>query len=251
MNFGFIQQATSKELEQFKSVCNQLLSRTYVVRTLYRPGKGRVNNPDYTFLSLHYETVQDYLSLLDWNLRRDTLNGYFYVVNTDEANRCNLNKKETAILLALRMIYEENLERLGLEQDAICTVRDVLEKVVTDYAILPAKPNMDEVKRALTLLENHAIIQRIDGKFNQSSCKFAILPTVLAAVSGEKLNAVVSVLRKEDADEEAEEQQGTHRGGRRELLDGKERRRKINGDRCTSDCAVGRNECPQFQSGRQ
>lgn len=202
MNFGFIQQATSKELEQFKSVCNQLLSRTYVVRTLYRPGKGRVNNPDYTFLSLHYETVQDYLSLLDWNLRRDTLNGYFYVVNTDEANRCNLNKKETAILLALRMIYEENLERLGL---AICTVRDVLEKVVTDYAILPAKPNMDEVKRALTLLENHAIIQRIDGKFNQSSCKFAILPTVLAAVSGEKLNAVVSVLRKEDADEEAEE----------------------------------------------
>ena len=79
MNFDFIQQATSKELEQFKSVCNQLLSRTYVVRTLYRPGKGRVNNPDYTFLSLHYEAVQDYLGLMDWDLRKDTLNGYFYV----------------------------------------------------------------------------------------------------------------------------------------------------------------------------
>ena len=108
--------------------------------------------------------------------------------------------------MALRMIYDENQERLGLEQDAICTVRDVLEKVVTDYAILPAKPNMDEVKRALTLLENHSVIQRIEGKFNQSSCKFAILPTVLAAVSSDKLNNVVSVLRKEeDADEEAEE----------------------------------------------
>ena len=55
MNFDFIQSATSKELEQFKSICNQLLSRTYIVRTLYRPGKGRLNNPDYTFLSLHYE----------------------------------------------------------------------------------------------------------------------------------------------------------------------------------------------------
>ena len=104
------------------------------------------------------------------------------------------------------MIYEENQEQLGLEQDAVCTVRDILEKVVTDYAILPAKPNMDEVKRALTLLENHSIIQRIEGKFNHSSCKFAILPTVLAAVSSEKLNDVVSVLRKEgDTDEEAEE----------------------------------------------
>ena len=206
MDFDFIRGATSKELEQFKAVCNQLLSRTYIVRTLVRPGKGRVNNPDYTFLSLHYEAVQEYLSLLDWDLRKDDLNGYFYVINTDEANRCNLSKKETAILLALRMIYEENQERLGLEQDAICTVRDVLEKVVTDYTILPAKPNMDEVKRAFTLLENHSIVQRIEGKFNQSSCKFSILPTVLAAVSSEKLNDVVSVLRKEEnADEEAEE----------------------------------------------
>ena len=103
------------------------------------------------------------------------------------------------------MLYEENLEHLGLEQDAICTVRDLLEKVVTDYAILPAKPNMEEVKRALTLLENHAVIQRIDGKFNQGSCKFAILPTVLAAVSSEKLNAVVAVLKKEEENEETEE----------------------------------------------
>ena len=193
MNFDFITGATVKELEQFKAVCNQLLSGTYFVRTTYQPGKGRVDNPDYLFLSRH------------WDLRRDDLNGYFYVLNTDEANRCNLSKKETAILLALRLIYEENMENLGLEQDAICTVRDVLEKVVTDYQILPAKPNMEEVKRALTLLENHAILQRIEGKFNQNNCQIAILPTILSAVSADKLNLVVSVLRKEEPDEETEE----------------------------------------------
>ena len=103
------------------------------------------------------------------------------------------------------MIYDENQERLGLEHDAICTVRDLLEKVVTDYAILPSKPNMDEVKRALTLLDNHCVIQRLEGKYSQGSCKFAILPTVLAVVSSEKLDAVVSVLRKEKDSEETEE----------------------------------------------
>ena len=56
-------------------------------------------------------------------------------------------------MLALRLIYEENMERLGLEQDAMCTMRDVLEKVVTDYPVFPAKPNMEEVKRAFTVLE--------------------------------------------------------------------------------------------------
>ena len=149
--------------------------------------------------------MRDHLALLDWDLRKDDMNGYFYILNTDEANRCNLDKKETAILLAIRMIYDENQEHLGLEQDAICTVRDVLEKVVTDYAILPSKPNMEEVKRALTRLENHSIIQRIDGKYNKGSCKFAILPTVLSAVSADKLNMIVSVLRKEENDEETEE----------------------------------------------
>ena len=205
MNMGWLSDATQREKDQFKAVCNQLLSRTYIVRTLYKPDRGRVTNPDYTFLSIHYEHVREYLALLDRDLRKDDMNGYFYVLNTDEANRCNLDKKETAILLAIRMIYDENQERLGLEQDAICTVRDVLEKVVTDYAILPSKPNMEEVKRALTRLENHSIIQRIDGKFNKGNCKFAILPTVLSVVSADKLNMIVSILKKEENDEETSE----------------------------------------------
>jgi len=206
MKFDFLSSASDKELQQFKSVCNQLLSRTYVVRTLYRPGRERLNNPDYTFLTIHAEAVRDYLSLLDWDLRHDDANGIYYVVNTDDANRCILSKRETAILLALRMLYDESLEGLGLEKDALCTVREVLEKVVTDYAILPAKPNMEEFKRAMLILEKHSIIQRIEGKYNQPDCRFAILPTILTAVSAERLHEVAAVLRKEEENgEEAEE----------------------------------------------
>ena len=206
MKFDFLSSASDTELQQFKSVCNQLLSRTYVVRTLYRPGRERLNNPDYTFLTIHAEAVRDYLSLLDWDLRHDDANGIYYVVNTDDANRCILSKRETAILLALRMLYDESLEGLGLEKDVRCTVREVLEKVVTDYAILPAKPNMEEFKRAMLILENHSIIQRIEGKYNQPDCRFAILPTILTAVSAERLHEVAAVLRKEEENgEEAEE----------------------------------------------
>jgi len=205
LNFDAIENLSTKELEQFKTVCNYLLSHTFVVRTIYNPDRGRINNPDYTFLSIHYETVREYLSLLDWDLRKDDFNGYYYVLNTNEANRRALNKTSTAILLALRMIYEENQERAGLDHDVICTVRDVLEKIVTDYAILSARPNMDEVRRSFRLLENHNIIQLMDGKFSQGSCKFAILPTILTAVSSERMEAVVSVLRKEEDLEETDE----------------------------------------------
>ena len=206
MNFNAIKNLSAKELEQFKTICNYLLSHTFMVRTMYNPDKGRINNPDYTFLSIHYETVKEYLSLLDWDLRKDEYNGYYYILNTNEANRRSLNKTATAILLSLRMIYDENQERVGLDNDVICTVRDVLEKIITDYAILSARPNMDEVKRCFRLLENHNVIQLMNGKFNQNNCKFAILPTVLTAVSGERLEAVVSVLRKEEDKEEGIEE---------------------------------------------
>lgn len=205
MNMDWLNEASQREIEQFRSVCNQLMSRTFVVRTIYNQDKGRITNPDYTFLSIHFEHVREYLDLLGWELYKDDMNGYYYVMNADEANRCNLDKKETAILLAIRMIYEENQERLGLEQDAICTVRDILDKVVTDYAILPSKPNMEDVKRALTRLENHSVIQRVEGKFNSGSCKLAILPTVTVVVSADRLNLLVGALRKEEENEEADE----------------------------------------------
>ncbi len=205
MNLDIIQTFSQREMDQFKTVCNLLLSRTYIVRMTYHPDKGRISNPHYIFLTTHKQAVADYLSLLDWTLLHDEYSGYFYVRNTDEANRCALNKTATAIVLALRMIYDENQDRAGLEHDVICTVRDVLEKVVTDYAILPTRPNMDEVKRALTILENHSVIQRIEGRLNQTSGKLSILPTILAVIPSDKLDAIVRTLRKEDGDEEAEE----------------------------------------------
>ena len=205
MNFAWLEEANQRELDQFKSVCNQLLSRTFVVRTVYKPDKGRISNPDYLFLTSHYAQVREYLLLLDWDLRRDDLNGYFYVRNTDEANRLNLDKRETGLLLALRMIYEENQEALGLEQDAVCTVRDLLEKVVTDHQILPAKPNMEDVKRTLTKFENHCVIQRLEGKYNKLDCRFTILPTIVTVVAADQIALVAAALRKEEQDEEAEE----------------------------------------------
>lgn len=206
MSLVNLQNYTQKETEQFKSVCNQLLGRTFIVKTIYRPDKGNINNPDYLFLSQHYEDVRDYLLMIDWQLYKDDFNGYFYVLNTEEANKLSLGKTATGILLALRMIYDENKERIGLEHDVLCTVHDVLEKVVTDYAILPPRPNMDEVRKALTILDNHNVIQKIDRKYSQKDCRFVILPTILTAVSSEKLNAVVSQMRKEEDElEETEE----------------------------------------------
>ncbi len=209
MELSALNTLSNKEQEQFKNVCNKLLSHTYVVRTYYDASRGRVTNPDYTFLSIHHLLVEDYLAFLDWRLHWDQHNGFFQLLHANDTNRVVLSKLQTAVLVALRMIYEEKQREVGLEQDALCMVRDLLEKIVTDYAILPARPNMDEIKKALTLCVKHCIIERIDGRFSAATCKFVILPTILSAVSSERLEQIVISLRKEEEEQEADDEEIT------------------------------------------
>lgn len=207
MDLQAISNLSSRELEQFQTVCNRLLSCTYIARTRTIPDRGRFQDPDYTFLTIHHQLVADYLGLMGWRLHQEEVYGYFYVEHPDELNRCVLTREETALLLALRLYYEDHREQAGLEQDVLCTMRELLDLVVTEYAILPVRPSARMVRRAMNLLEHHAVVQRVEGVFTQNDCKFTILPTILTVVSPERVEAAVEQLQnrgEEENDEEAE-----------------------------------------------
>jgi hypothetical protein len=207
MDWAVIDGFSTKEAELFRSACNHLLGRTFVTRMSYSDGE-RKHNPEYTFIAQYQQAVRDYLVYIGWELYQDPYNGYFYVLNNLEENRLTMDKDTTGMLLALRLIYDENSERAGLNQDVVCYVRDLLEKTVTDFAILRQKPNMREVRRSLQLLESHCIIARLEGRFSEMGCRFTILPTILTAVSAERLSTLVErmkIVNEEPNDEEADE----------------------------------------------
>lgn len=205
MDFQGLQELSEKELEQFKSVCNELLGHTFVVKNICKKDQEWVTNPDYLFLVRNFETVKNYLWLLDWQLLHDDSNGYFYVYNTDEFNRCRLDRLATSLLLALRLYYELHQEQQGIYHDVICTLHELMDKIINEYAIITGKPNMEDIRKAMTLFEGFRLVQRLEGRFNQQSCRFTIMPTILAVVTAERLNAVVEAWKKEEQDEEAEE----------------------------------------------
>lgn len=207
MDWSIIDGFTKKEAEMFQHACNHLLGRTFISRIIFEDGVKK-SNPEYAFLVRYQQTVQHYLKLIGWDLHHEQYSGYFYVVNDLEENRLSLDKDSTGIILALRLIYDEDSEQAGLYQDVICYVRDLLEKIVTSFSILRQKPNMRDVKKSLQMMENHGIIARLEGKYNEVECRFTILPTILTAVSAEKCNTLVEQLKKmqeETTDEEADE----------------------------------------------
>ena len=204
MDLQGLQELSEKELEQFKRVCNELLGHTFVVKHIYKNDEEWVTNPDYLFLLRYFDLVKQYLWLLDWQLMHDDSNGFFYVMNTDNINCCRLDKLSTAILLVLRLYYELYQEQQGMYHDVLCTVHDLLEKIINEYAIITGKPNMEDIRKALTLFEGFHLVQRVEGRFNQQGCRFTIMPTILVVVTAERLNAVVEELKKETQDEKAE-----------------------------------------------
>ena len=206
MDWSLIEDFSEKEVEHFRSVCNNLLGKTFVTRMIWENG-AKNQNSEYSFLLKNQQAIQGYLAYLGWDLFHEQVRGYFYVTNNLEENRLVIDKEATGILLALRMIYDEDSKHAGLHQDVICDVRDLLEKVVTDFAILNQKPNMKNLKKSLQLMENHGVIARLDGRYNEIDCRFTILPTILTAVSAEKMNALVEQMKsvEEETDEEIDE----------------------------------------------
>lgn len=101
----------------------------------------------------------------------------------------------TGILLALRLLYEENEGRLGLAQDLECSVQEVLEKVVTDYGILGKRPNFRDVGACMRQMDAHNLIARLESSYEKPTGRFAILPTILAAVPSDRVRAVAEQIR--------------------------------------------------------
>ncbi len=202
MDFTEHMKLSTKELEQFSRVCNKLLGETFLCRSVYHSEKGRINNPDYYFLSGHMELISDYLSLCNWKLYHESHYGYFYIENHLEANRMQLNKEETAILLILRLCYEE--KELGLENDILLTVEELLEKLINEFHIIK-RPSFQRIQSCLQLYRNHNIIQKIAGSLGKPDGVFAIMPCILTVVSSDRVAELVKSLEKETNDEEDDE----------------------------------------------
>lgn len=204
MNFKDEMKLSSKELEQFKKVCNHLLSETFLLRSQFQGEKGRSNNPDYYFLTAHFDLVSDYLSLLDWNLYHEAHYGYFYVENNQGMNRVKFNKEQTATLLMARLIFEEKSDEIGLENDVIITVRELRNRMIDEFGV-SKNFGKQKIQSDLNYFVNFHIFQKISGSLGDADSTIAIMPTILTVVSNEKIQQLVKQMESEELDEEIDE----------------------------------------------
>lgn len=197
---------TEKDKEDFMRVVNLLLARTYVLRDQYdSQTNSLVINRDYRFVERHYGLISEYLRLAGWQLQNDIYLGVIAAYNRYGTNRYRLDKSTTYFLYTLRLIYEEQREKLNLAKYAITTVGELVEKMY-NLGLVDRKPADLVMRESLNTLKRFQIIERMGGDWIQPDTRIIVYSSILMLVTNERIANVFSHLcDKGDEDETIEE----------------------------------------------
>lgn len=203
------EQLSDKDREQFARVANLLWQKTFLVRDEIDPRTGNMAiNRDYRFLERHYRLFADYFRVSGWEIQLDNHFGVAALYNRFGFNHRRLDKQSTYFLYVLRLIYEEQLEKLSLRKEVTTTVGQLVEKMF-HLGLLDRKPAEKQLREGLGVLRAYNIITRLDGPFGHPETRLVIYPSILFLVTNEKITQLYGMLGRDfaggDNDEAADE----------------------------------------------
>ncbi|MDR1193976.1 MAG: DUF4194 domain-containing protein [Peptococcaceae bacterium] len=198
----------SYEQGEFRRIGNYLLSHTYLTRYNYRPSEQMtLPNKDYQLATRFFSILLEYFKLTGWSLNKDDNYGYMSLTNKYDHNRYRLDQFTTLFLYTCRLIYEERREQASSFHTVPASTLDVIQKMTTLGLLRNGKSTQKERLEAQRALAHFNIIEKMEATaWEPDGNRVLILPSILAIVSGQGINDMMSELeeiRYEPAPEEA------------------------------------------------
>jgi len=191
---------SSKDKEEFKFVVNKLLLENYILRDVYsEKDKMMRTNYDYRFIERHKTIMESYLEYSGWQLSIDNKYGVAYVSNVYELNKVSFNKMSTIFLLVLRLIYDEEREKLSLKSEVMITTHDLISKLLS-VGVFKKKPANKIIETILGQVSKYNVVSKGMGSWSDAETKLIIYPTILFIMTDAKINELVNLI--ESGDEE-------------------------------------------------
>lgn len=195
---------TNSEKEEFRRLLSSMLGHTFMIRDIYDPKENMMKvNPEYRFVERNYELFTEYLYFAGWTLQKDSNYGVIALANAYEYNRVRLDRNTTLMLYSLRLIFEEEREKVTLRNEILTTVGQVVHKMIT-LGLIKKKPSDHDLIEALRRLDYYHVIQKIAGVWEEAETKFLILPSILFIVTNEKISKLSELYEAVDETEPEE-----------------------------------------------
>lgn len=175
------------EQNLFRKYVNGILAKTFIISEVYDEASVMMkSNPEYRFIDRNFELIFTYLSYAGWNLVKERNLGVIYIENEYEYNRLQLNSMTTLFIYTLRLLYDEEREKLSLRTSIPTTTYDLVSRLLT-FNTLRKKPSEKDLNDAFRLLSQYNIIQKISGSWGEPECKFLIFPSILIVLPNDSI----------------------------------------------------------------
>lgn len=180
---------TAEEQERTRAICQRLFHENFLLEFRFSAKDGmKKADPDYLFAFQRFSALAELLDGCGWQLHKDDRAGVMYLTSGYPGAYLPLKKLESKFLFALRLIYDDRKLQAVNTAEVLCTVRDIVEKLSTLNAIDVV--TKQERAEALRMLESRNIIQRLSGAWTELDTRLVILPSILCALSAEKIAAL-------------------------------------------------------------
>ena len=148
---------TEKARRDAPRVINRLLGQTF----LYQDVES--DKDDYYFVHRHRQVFESLLLISGFNLLHDDYHRIFQVVSEYSYSRAHYRLDQTLMILVLRKLYDEKVERLSLANDPVVTLAEVRE----EYRTITGKERtlgVSQYKELLTRLRAMGLVDTLDGR---------------------------------------------------------------------------------------
>jgi len=198
---------TMTDQERFKRIVNMLLAQTFLLQAdTASEDTLRRTNPDYLFAERNFEMLTEYFSYAGFTLEKDSNYGVIALHSSFDFNRKKLDKFTTQTLFTLRLIYDEEREKLSLSKENFTTTGDITHKLMT-LGVLSKKPSNLLLHEALRTLAAFNLISKNSGAWEEAETAIRILPSILFVISNEQITSIANMMEEENP-EESENQEG-------------------------------------------
>ena len=185
------------EQDSFKKIVNWMLAHTFLLQKNYVfDDSMKKTNPDYLFVERNFELFEEYLEYSGFRLERDSNYGVIFLSSSYEFNRVRLDKITTLMIYVLRVIYEEEREKLSLSKDIFTSTGNLIHKMLS-LGVIKKKPAKSMIKDSLRMLNRFRIIEKLEGSWEDAETKLLILPTILFIVTNERISNMYRLLDEE------------------------------------------------------
>jgi hypothetical protein len=182
------------EQENFKRIVNYFLAHTYLLQVQYDFSDNlRYTNQDYIFVERNIELFQEYLQYSGFQLERDSNYGVISLRSPYENNRQKFDKLTTLMVYVLRLIFEEEREKLSLSKEIFTSTGDLVHKMIS-LGVINKKPADTVLRDSLRRLNRFRIIDKAEGFWESAGTRLLILPTILFIISNERISNMYALL---------------------------------------------------------